>query len=161
MAEILTVDTTSDFPITGQDGSIVYIQDIGRHFMWANAVSYEIPNLLDVNSAPGKSWVSGIEKDGSFAYFSKATTASGIATFYLTDNGLSTGNAVFNHVYADTITITPYGTSALYQMSSPTVVTGNKSITINVSQVTSVLLGLIQSTTAANGIDIRMLVMGD
>lgn len=111
--------------------------------------------------AQRKAWVTGVLKPNSFVYYSKATTASGTATFYITDDGTATGNAIYNNVYADTITVTPYGTAALYQMSSPTVSTDKKSITITVSQVTSVLLGLIQSTTAANGVDCRLLVLGD
>lgn len=111
--------------------------------------------------AQRKAWVTGVLKPNSFIYYSKTTTASGVATFYITDDGTATGSAVYTNVYADTITVTPYGTAALYQMSSPAVAGDKKSITVTVSQVTSVLLGLIQSTTAANGVDVRLLVLGD
>lgn len=111
--------------------------------------------------ARNKAWVSGILKNDSFVYYTKATTVSGLVTFYLTDDGTSTGNAVFNNVYADSITVSPYGTAALYQIASPTVAGNKKSITVNVSQVTSVLVGLIQSVTAANGVQCNLLVLGD
>lgn len=108
-----------------------------------------------------KAWVSGVLKNDSFIYYSKATTVSGIITFYITDDGTATGNAVFTNVYADSITISPYGSSAVFQISAPTVAGNKKSITATVNQVTSVVLGLIQIAAAANGVQCNMLVLGD
>lgn len=108
-----------------------------------------------------KAWVSGLLKNDSFVYYSTANTNSGTVVFYITDNGLSTGNAVFTDVYADSITISPYGTTAVYQISSPTVSTDKKSITATVNQITSVILGLIQITNAANTVPCNLLVLGD
>lgn len=111
--------------------------------------------------AQRKAWVSGVLKPDSFVYYSKASTASGIVTFYLTNDGTSSGTAVFNNIYADTITVTPYGSSAVYQVSSPVISGDKKSISITVNQVTSVVLGLIQITSAANSIPCNLLVLGD
>lgn len=108
-----------------------------------------------------KAWVTGVLKLGSFSYFASGTTTGGNITFYLTDNGLAGGNAVFTNVYADSITISPYGASAVYQISSPTVSGDKKSITATVNQVTSVVLGLIQIASASNGVACNLLVLGD
>lgn len=108
-----------------------------------------------------KAWVTGVLKQDSFVYYSKATTTSGTVTFYITDDGTASGNAVFTNVYADSITISPYGTAAVYQISAPTVASDKKSITATVNQVTSVVLGLIQITAAANSVQCNMLVLGD
>lgn len=108
-----------------------------------------------------KAWVSGLLKAGSFVYYSKAVTASGTATFYITDTGGSGGSAIYSNVYSDTITVTPYGSAALYQVSAPVVSGDKKSISVTVNQVTSVVLGLVTISAAANGIDCRLLVLGD
>lgn len=98
-----------------------------------------------------KNYVSGVLKNDSFLYSSKATTnGSGVVTFYLTDDGTSSGNAVFNNVYADSISVAVYGSSANYQPYSPTVSGDKKSITININQATAVLLGAIQLVSAAS-----------
>lgn len=111
--------------------------------------------------AQRKAWVSGVLKPNSFIYYSKATTVSGNVTFYITDDGTATGNVVFTNVYADSVTISPYGSSAVYQISAPTVASDKKSITATVNQVTSVVLGLIQISSVANGVQVNMLVLGD
>lgn len=108
-----------------------------------------------------KAWVTGVLKLGAFPYLSKATTSGGTATFYITDDGTATGNAVFTNVYADSIAVVVYGTSANYQPFNPVVAGNNKSITISVNQTTSVLLGVLQIVSASNGVDVRLLVLGD
>jgi len=108
-----------------------------------------------------KAWVSGVLKPGAFIYSSKATTSSGSAVFYITDNGLSSGNAVFNNVYADSISIVVYGNSASYQPFTPTVSADKKSITISVNQVTNISVLSLLFVAASNGVDVRLWVMGD
>lgn len=108
-----------------------------------------------------KAYVSGVLKNDSFIYSAKATTSSGVATFYITDDGTSSGSAIFTNVYADSISVVAYGSAANYQPYSPTVAGDKKSITVNLNQATSVLLGAIQLVTAANGVDCRLYVMGD
>lgn len=109
-----------------------------------------------------KNYVSGVLKNDSFLYSSKATTnGSGVVTFYLTDDGTSSGNAVFNNVYADSISVAVYGSSANYQPYSPTVSGDKKSITISINQATAVLIGIIQLVSAAASVDCRLYVMGD
>lgn len=112
-------------------------------------------------TAQRKAWVSGVLKLNSFVYYSKATTTSGTVTFYLTNDGTSSGTAVFNNIYADSIAISPYGASAVYQISAPIIAGNKKSITATVNQVTSVLVGLLQITSATNGVTCNLLVLGD
>lgn len=138
----------------------LYADDDGS--MTANS-GVRVPTQAAVVTAMKNSrfaWMSGVKKPGSFVYYSKTTTASGTVTFYITDDGTSSGNAVFTSVYLDSITISPYGSGAVYQVSAPTISGDNKSITATINQVTSVILGLIQISSAANGVDCRMLVLG-
>lgn len=112
-------------------------------------------------TARRKAWVNGVLKNDSFIYFVQATTVSGVVTFPITDDGTATGNAVYANVHTPTVTITPYGNGAVYQVFNIAVAGNKKTITASVNQVTSVLVGLLQSTTAANGITCTMLVLGD
>lgn len=111
--------------------------------------------------AQRKAWVSGVLKPNSFIYYSKSTTSNGNVVFYLTDDGTSNGNPVFNNVYADSVTISPYGASAIYQISGIVVSNDKKSITATVNQVNSVVLGLVQIVSSANSIQCNLLVLGD
>lgn len=110
-----------------------------------------------------KNYVSGILKDDSFLYVTKASTAggSGNVTFYITSDGTSSGTAVFSNVYADSVLIVPYGSSGNYQAFNPSVSGDKKSITASISQATNVLGVLTYNSSAANGIDCRLYVMGD
>lgn len=109
-----------------------------------------------------KAYVSGVLKPGAFIYSSKATTNnSGVVTFYLTSDGTAQGTAVYSNVYADSISVAVYGSTANYQPYSPAVANDNKSVTITINQATSVLLGAIQLVSAAAGIDCRLYVLGD
>lgn len=108
-----------------------------------------------------KIWVSGVLKNDAVLYISKATTSAGSATFYLTDDGTSGGNAVFSAIHSDSIAVVIYGSAASYQPFTPTVSGDNKSVTISVNQVTSIIgLSLIY-VSASNGVDCRLYATGD
>lgn len=106
-------------------------------------------------------YVSGVPKVGATLYIAKAVTSSGLATFSLTDDGTPTGNAIFKNVYMDSIAVVAYGNAANYQPYGPVLAADKKTLTLNLNQASSVLLGLIQLVSAANGIDCRLYVMGD
>lgn len=130
------------------------------------AVTERVAYLGDLgayNLGKRKNWISGALKENSFIYASKALTAggAGAVTFYLTDDGTSSGNAVFSNVYPDSILVVPLGASGNYQAFSPVVAGDKKSITASVSQATNVLGLLTFNASAANGIDCRLYVIGD
>lgn len=108
-----------------------------------------------------KVYVNGSAKAKWIFYVANAVTATGTVTFYITDNGLSTGNAVYTNVYADSIFFTAPSSSALYTYSSVTVSTDKKSITASVNQVSSIVLGLLSVVTPSNGVTVQLTVIGD
>lgn len=127
-------------------------------------VSERVAYLADtavLAAARRKAWVSGVLKPDSFVYYSKATTANGAVTFYLTNDGTANGIPVFTNVYADSVTISPYDSAALYQISNIVVAADKKSLTATVNQVNSVVLGLVQIVSTVNNIQCNMLVLGD
>lgn len=115
------------------------------------------------NAAKLKIYVTGALKTGSTIYSSKASTAggSGNVTFYVTSDGTSSGTAIFNNIYADSIIVVAYGSSGSYQPYNVTVAGDKKSISATISQITNVLSIATISSAAANGIDCRLYAMGD
>jgi len=107
-----------------------------------------------------KAYVSGVMVNGIIPYLCKTTVSAGAATLWLTDNGLSTGNAIFTTIYPEGIVINAYGTGNNYQVYNVTVSSDLKSITCNVNQMAGAVLGLVNVTSAANGIDVRGIVLG-
>lgn len=132
-----------------------------RHNMGISEHAAHTADTNVYNANRPKAWVSGSLKNGAFSYLSKATTVNGTATFWLTTDGTSAGSAVFNNIFADSIAVVVYGSAANYQPFNPVVASDKKSVTIQVNQTTSVLLGVLQLVSAANGTDVRLLVIGD
>lgn len=149
-------DTSDDVPMVD-----THVKVLTSH----SGYSADVETLATANTYTDtkarKAWVSGALKTGAYPYLSKATTSSGTATFWLTTDGTSAGAAVFNNIYADSIAVVIYGNSANYQPFSPVVAGDKKSVTVSVNQTTSVLLGLLQLVSASNGVDVRLLVVGD
>lgn len=108
-----------------------------------------------------QAYVNGVKYTAVFPYFASAVVASGIATFYLTDNGLSSGNSVFkNNIFTQSINLITSSTNTQYQYGGFTVAGGNKSIAITVSQL-GLSLGILNFTSAANGITVYLQISGN
>ena len=115
---------------------------------------------LSIKRNRRKAYVNGVMVNGIIPYLTKATTASGAATLWLTDDGTSTGNAVFTNIYPEGIVINAYGTGNNYQVYNVVVSSDLKKVTCNVNQMAGAILGLVNVTTAANGIDVRGIILG-
>jgi hypothetical protein len=151
-AQLMIIDTKASLPSFAENGDIAYAQDVKQHFMFDGT-------NWTIISGDG-AWVQGVMKTGTLIFTSMATTVSGSVTFWLTDNGTSTGNAVFSEIYPSSVAVSTYGSTAQYQTFSPVIASDRKSITVQINQVTAVLLGLLQFTAAANGVDVRLIVLG-
>lgn len=108
-----------------------------------------------------KGWVGGVLVQDLTAYLNHGTTnSSGVATIYLTDDNTANGNAVFSTIYSDGIVAMPVGDTNSYQVKDVTVAANKKSVTVTVNQLGSVVLGLVNVTSAASGIEVKAIVMG-
>jgi len=108
-----------------------------------------------------KGWVSGTLVQDLTPYLNHGSTnSSGVATIYLTDDGTATGNAVFSSIYSDGIAAVPVGSTSNYQVTDITVAANKKSIAVSVNQLGSVVLGLVNVTSAASGVEVKAIVMG-
>lgn len=104
---------------------------------------------------------SGTLKTSPKMYTGTAIVASGAITFYITSNGISTGSAVFSNVYKESLNWWLDDANNQYQVGGYTLSGDKKSITLTVNRLGSVLIGIIQLITAANGATLNLSVWGD
>lgn len=115
----------------------------------------------ELENIKSDTWVNGVKKSMVKEYCASAVVANGSAVFYLTDNGTSGGNAVFNNVYKESANFWVDNSSAQYQMGGYTLSEDKKSITISVGALGSVIIGIIQFVNATNGVTIYLRIKGD
>lgn len=95
-------------------------------------------------------------------FVGQATTdSSGVATFYLTTNGLSGGTAIFSNIHS-VETIGQNNTSSVGSIPFVAIktITSNKIITINVLNAITIILGGLGLTFAGSGITVHLTVRG-
>lgn len=68
-----------------------------------------VPTVEKVNSQIKivKVYLKTVEKSGIIVWTGSATTTGGLATLYLTDNGLEIGNAIFTNIFSIQATAEP------------------------------------------------------
>lgn len=121
----------------------------------------EIDSNQDINMGNDPVWVNGVQKTSLTRYISSAVVSGGVATFYLTTTGDSSGEAVFTDVHTGTATMFVNDSTSSYTYGGMTVSEDKKSVTVNVSRLGSVLLGIIQIVTAANGTTVWLSIYGE
>ncbi len=98
---------------------------------------------------------------GWFPVFKTATVASGVAVIHLTNDGLSTGTALFpTGPIADSVNVSISDATASYQMSWA-FTNSNKTITITANKLTTanILTGLL-GQVSANGSVLKLQIAG-
>lgn len=159
--QVMDVDFAADLVASmGTKGDIAYADDMDRHYKSNGTTWALIPNQSEITAVARKAIVNGSIVNGVTPYLCKTTVNAGSATLWLTDNGTSTGNAVFSSIFPEGIAINAYGTGNNYQVYNVTVSADKKSITCNVNQMAGAILGLVNVTSAANGIDVRGIILG-
>jgi len=117
----------------------------------------------DLSNKPvlSKAYTGTTLKTDCFRIYKNATVSSGTAVFHLTDDGLSTGNALFtNEVFTDSVQVNVNDSSASYQMSW-VFSNSNKTLTVTANKLTTanILTGIL-GQTQANGASVRLYVEG-
>lgn len=94
-------------------------------------------------------------------YCGSTTVSGGSAVFQLTTDGTSGGTAIFpNAVFKESANFWVDNASLQYQFGGYTLTNSNRTLTITVNQLGSVLLGIIQFVTAANGVTVHLRIRG-
>lgn len=108
-------------------------------------------------------FVGAAQKTASKAVFKTFTiTTAGTATFQLTDDNTSTGNALFANVYDESINLSVNDATASYQMGWSLSV-NKKTLTVTINKLTTanILTGILGQATAPTGTVVRLQVWGD
>lgn len=143
------------------------IQDMGGAQMKNISDPVDSQDAMTMNTANTTAggiprvWVNGARKTSVWEYFSSATVSGGNVVFNLTDDGTATGNAVFTNVYLESLNIIIYSATIQYQFSAPTISANKKTLTVTVGAIGTVILGIIQFISAANGITVYAQIKGD
>lgn len=146
---------SSNVTVTKSDlslGNVDNTSDINK------PISTSTQTALDLK---GKSYEGTTARSNTMEYFGHATVASGVAVFYLTIDGTSTGTAIFpNGVIQDSVSLTVSDASASYQ-TSYAFTNSNKTLTITANKLTTAnILSGILGQTAANGAVIKLTAFG-
>ena len=115
----------------------------------------------DKTGAATKLYRSGVQKPAVKIYTGSADISSGSAVLYLTTDGTASGSAIFNNVYKESFSWWIDDAANQYQLGGYTLSEDNKSVTINVNRLGTVLIGIIQFITGANGVVVNMSIWGD
>lgn len=108
-----------------------------------------------------KLYKSGALKVQPKAYITSGVVAGGTVVFYLTSDSTNSGDVVFNNVYKESLNWWIDDTGAQYQVGGYTLSADKKTLTLTINKLGSVLLGIIQLTSAANGVTVNLTVWGD
>lgn len=171
MAVIVTVASSTGMP-TLADGTIVYAQDVKRHYMVVSGVPYEIPVFSDL--AVRRTYVNGVAQNGTpktgdiIEWIDTTTISSGSATFYLTLDHTSTGTALCSSIFSGGVRADAIDSTATYPKGAVTVATNLKSVSIPFTKLTTngivvagiTVIGSISYATAPNGVTVSATIIG-
>lgn len=112
--------------------------------------------------AIGKAIVGLTANTGTFPLVTSSTVSSGVAVFYLTADGTSTGTALFTQVYLNSVQLAVNDATASYQMGWA-FTNSNKTLTVTVNKLgtANILTGVLGQTTAPNGTVVTLRVEGN
>lgn len=94
------------------------------------------------------------------AYVTSAVVSGGTAIFYLTDDNTASGNAMFTGVYKESLNWWIDDATFQYQIGGYTISSDKKTLTLTVNKLGTVVLGLIQLVSAANGVVVNLTIWG-
>lgn len=114
-----------------------------------------------MSTNPVKVYKSGVLKVSPKVYVTSATVSSGSVTVNLTDDNTSSGTALFANVYKESMNWWIEDATSSYQLGSYTLSGNKKTLTLTVNKLGSIVLGLIQFVSAANGAVVNVTVWGD
>lgn len=110
---------------------------------------------------PSYSYVNGTEKSNTKSWYGSAVVSSGNVVFWMTDTNTSGGNPIFNNVYMESVNFTVSDPNNQYEFSNFSLSGDKKSLTVTVNRLGTVLIGIIQFVTAANGTTVYLQIKGD
>lgn len=126
-----------------------------------NSNPCDLGNLCDLLATKSRAYEGTTLRSNSFPIFKTATVASGVAVFYLTTDGTSSGTALFsNGIIQSSIQLIVNDASASYQYGWA-LTNGNKTLTVTTNKLSTanILTGVL-GQSAANGSVVNLTVYG-
>lgn len=176
--EVIEEANFGALPGTGATGKIYVTTDNNKCYRWSGSAYVEIspsPGSTDsvtegsVNlyhtaarvRAATRNYAGTTAKDGSFTISKSATVSGGNFVIHLTDDGLSTGNALFvNGPDLDSLTLRAVDGNNPHAFGTPALSNSNKTVTVPVTKVAPVL-GILALAQSANGSVIKATILGN
>lgn len=126
---------------------------------WITAMAYS--KLTGTPTILTKAYQGITLRSNAFSINKSAVVASGVAVFYLTDDGTSTGNALFTGgIIVESINFFVNDATASYQISYA-LTNSNKTLTATANKYTTAnILSGVLGQTAANGATVNLSVTG-
>lgn len=116
------------------------------------------PTIPSVTNIP-RLWLNGVQQSNVKEVDTSAVVSGGTAVFYLTDNGLSTGNALFTTVFQQSLNVLVNDATNQYQFGGYTVSSDKKTLTLTINKI-GLSVGILVFTSAANGVTIYLQIKG-
>lgn len=161
----VTPDNVTTFAVSGiLSEDALRTAELNAVVAWANTHGYSASTsdvIMGFKPMIGKVYEGTTQRMGAFPIFKSVTVSSGTAIFYLTDDGTSTGNALFpNGVIADSVNAFVSDAAASYQMAYA-FSNSNKTLTVTTNKLTTanILTGIL-GQSAANGASVKLQVWG-
>lgn len=117
--------------------------------------------VVGMNEDISQVFVSGVKKINVKEYYGTATVNNGTATFNLTTDGTATGPAIFTSVYSESVSIRIFDSSNSYVYDVPVISANKKTLSVSINKLGSVIVGVIQFITAANGVTCYIQIKGE
>ena len=142
-------------------------QDMGGAQMINIADPINAQDAMTMNSANNTAsgiprlWNNGVSKTTVKEFCGSSTVSSGSVTFNLTTDGTSTGPAIFSNVYQESTNLWINDASNQYQFGGYSLSGNKKTLTFTINKLGTVIAGLIQFISAANGVTVYLQIKGD
>lgn len=151
----LHVVTLDDFP--AGENNAVFTSEMADTL---SSLGTEVDGLTDDLANKPDVFLGTTQKTGVKMVAVSATVSGANAVFQLTDDGLSTGNALFTNVYLDALMLRAQEGANPHAFGTPALTNSNKTLTVPVSKLAS-LLGILTLSQSASGSVIAANVFGD
>lgn len=182
--DVLEYANTGAFPGTGETGKIYVATGTNKTYRWTGSTYVEIsasPGSTDSVTegstnlyftaaraqAAAKSYNETTLTLGVFPIFKSASVSSGNAVYHLTNDGLSTGTALFpNGPILKSLQLRAVEGSAPHIYGTPVLSNSNKTLTVPVNKSSGLFIALLNLTllgapAAANGSVVDMTIYGN
>lgn len=153
-SQLTNINALPQTSVSGNAGTATKLQTART----INGISFDGTSNITI---PGTAYQGITQRLGAFPIFKSATASSGVAIFYLTNDGTSTGTSLFpNGIIDESVNLFVSDSTASFQMSYA-MSNSNKTLTVTVNKLTTanILTGIL-GQASGNGSVVKLTVWG-